>query len=199
MMTQALNNSSDNKMETKGKIPSSKILLWLGIASIVILFAALTSAYIVREAEGNWVKFELPSLFYFSTACILLSSIFMNMAMVAARKNASKTVQTTLGVTLLLGILFISGQFLGWKALVHEGIFFAGNKSNPSGSFLYVITGLHVAHLVAGILYLIFVFSKSFKNQITDKDLLRLELCATYWHFLGGLWVYLFLFLLFIR
>ena len=198
-MTQALNNTSENKTEIKGKIPSSKILLWLGIASIVILFAALTSAYIVREAEGNWVKFELPSLFYFSTACIVLSSVFMNMAMVAARKNATKSVQTTLGITLLLGILFVVGQFLGWKALVHEGIFFAGNKSNPSGSFLYVITGLHVAHLVAGILYLVYVFSQSFKIQVSTKDLMRLELCATYWHFLGGLWVYLFLFLLFIR
>ena len=199
MMIQALNNTSDNNTESKGKIPSSKILLWLGIASIVILFAALTSAYIVREAEGNWVKFELPSLFYFSTACIVLSSVFMNMAMVAARKNAVKIVQATLGITLLLGILFIAGQFLGWKALVNEGIFFAGNKSNPSGSFLYVITGLHVAHLVAGILYLVYVFSKSFKSQNSSKDLMRLELCATYWHFLGGLWVYLFLFLLFIR
>lgn len=198
MMTQALNNISDNTAG-KGKIPSSKILLWLGIASISILFAALTSAYIVREAEGNWVKFDLPSLFYFSTACIVLSSIFMNMATVAAKKNAAKNTRTALGITLVLGILFIVGQFLGWKALVHEGIFFAGNKSNPSGSFLYVITGLHVAHLVAGILYLAFVFIKSFNNQISSKDVMRVELCATYWHFLGGLWVYLFLFLLFIR
>jgi cytochrome c oxidase subunit 3 len=196
MMTQTLDN---NTTEEKGKIPSAKILLWLGIGSIVILFAALTSAYIVREAEGNWVKFELPSLFWFSTACILLSSVFMNNALVAARKNNFKGISIALGITLILGIFFVIGQFLGWKALVHDGIFFAGNKSNPSGSFLYVITGLHVAHLIAGLIYLFVVFTKSIKNRYNAAHLMSLELCATYWHFLGGLWVYLFLFLLLIR
>jgi cytochrome c oxidase subunit 3 len=190
---------TDNKLENNGKIPSAKILLWLGIGSIVILFGALTSAYIVREAEGNWVKFDLPTQFWITTGIIILSSVFINRASSAAKKNNFKTLQISLGISLILGIIFIIGQFLGWEALVKNGIFFAGNKSNPSGSFLYVITGLHVAHLVAGIIYLLVVFLKSFKKIYTGADRLSLELCATYWHFLGGLWVYLFLFLLFIR
>ncbi len=194
-MEQVIEKNSDNN----GKIPSAKILLWLGIGSIVIIFGALTSAYIVREAEGNWVKFALPQMFWVSTSVILLSSATMNWAIASAKANKSATIKMALGITFILGVCFVLAQFLGWKTLVHEGIFFAGSKSNPSGSFLYVITGLHVAHLLAGILYLFAMFIKSFKNTFNSSNLLSLELCATYWHFLGGLWVYLFLFLLFIR
>lgn len=195
MMTRTLNQDS----ESKGKIPSAKILLWLGIASIVIMFGALTSAYIVREAEGNWVKFALPMMFWVSTSIILLSSVTMNWALSSAKENKNERVKIALGLTLLLGAGFVTAQFLGWQTLVSQDIFFAGNKSNPSGSFLYVITGLHVAHLLAGILFLLVMFIKSFRNKLNTSNLLSLELCATYWHFLGGLWVYLFLFLLFIR
>ncbi len=194
-MAEALDNNSGKS----GKIPSAKILLWLGIGSIVILFAALTSAYIVREAEGNWTKFEMPAMFWISTSVIIFSSVFMNWALASAKKNNFSSIRTALIITLMLGLAFVVTQFLGWKALVHQNIFFAGSKSNPAGSFFYVITGLHVVHLLAGLLYLLAMLIKAFKNKFNSSNLLGLELCATYWHFLGGLWVYLFLFLLFIR
>jgi cytochrome c oxidase subunit 3 len=179
------------------KIPSAKILLWLAMASMVMLFAGLTSAYVVRQAEGNWISFALPKAFYASTAIIIISSIFMQWALVSSRKDQSANIKIALITTLGLGLSFVFTQFIAWSMLVKEGIFFVGNNIN--GSFLYVLSGLHLAHLAGGILYLIYVITKAIREKISSGNYLAVQLCATYWHFLGVLWIYLFVFLSVIR
>ena len=182
--------------ETATGIPTPKVLLWIAIVSMIMLFAGLTSAYIVREADGNWVKFELPFAFYISTGVMLISSATLYMGMQAVRADKLQSLTYFLIATLGLGLTFCFTQFMGWSELVRTGIFFTGN---PSGSFLYVITGLHLAHLAGGILYLMAVTVKSIKGSYNSKNLLQVQLLSTYWHFLDGLWIYLFVFLLLIR
>jgi cytochrome c oxidase subunit 3 len=174
-------------------------LLWVGIISIVMLFAGLTSAYIVREAEGNWLVFKMPMLFWVSTAIILVSSITMSMAQNAIKKGNLSGLKTLTAITLLLGIAFAVCQFMGWSDLVESKVFFTGSQSNASGSFFYVITGLHLAHLAGGLIALIVVLVKAGNKAYSADNYTGVTMAGTYWHFLDILWIYLFLFLLFIR
>ena len=141
----------ENQPQEKPKIATEKVLLAIGIGSIVMLFAGLTSGYIVRQAEGNWKFFELPSVFYVSSIIILISSFTMQMAIRAVKKDDLSQVKTFLLITLGLGLAFVFSQFLGWNELVKNDVYFA-DKLTPSGSFFYVITGLHLAHLAFGLL-----------------------------------------------
>lgn len=170
-----------------------KFAMWLFLGSVMMLFAAFTSAYIVRQAEGNWLYFELPQLFYTTTVVILLSSVTMQWAYFAAKKDNLETAKTMIALTTVLGFGFLVGQLLGWKELVSNSIYFVGN---PSGSFIYVITGLHGLHVVSAIVYLVIILVSVFRLKIHSRNLAPIEMCATYWHFLGGLWLYLFVFLL---
>jgi cytochrome c oxidase subunit III len=173
-----------------------KFALWLFIVSIIMVFGALTSAYIVRAAEGNWLQFEIPTMFYVSTAIILLSSGTMHWAYLNARRNELGLLKIAMALTFFLGGLFLYTQWLGWAQLVEMGVFFAGNKANPAGSFFYVISGLHMAHIISGLIYLAIILGACFQFQIHSKSLIRLEMCASYWHFLDVLWIYLFFFLM---
>ena len=184
----------ENQPQEKPKIATEKVLLAIGIGSIVMLFAGLTSGYIVRQAEGNWKFFELPSVFYVSSIIILISSFTMQMAIRAVKKDDLSQVKTFLLITLGLGLAFVFSQFLGWNELVKNDVYFA-DKLTPSGSFFYVITGLHLAHLAFGLLGLIITGSKSIRERYSSQNYLGISLCAIYWHFLGGLWIYLFVFL----
>lgn len=184
--------------ETSGP-KTAKALLWLGIVSIVMLFAGLTSAYIIRQAKGEWLKFDLPVQFYVSTALILISSATLLWAFISVKKDNQQAVTIGVGATFLLGISFLISQVSGWGSMVENGIFFTGPGSNVSASFLYVITALHAAHTFGGIIALLITFINSVKKKYNSKKILGLQLCSTYWHFLGALWIYLFLFLLFIR
>lgn len=174
------------------KIPTLKIVLWVALASIVMLFAGLTSAYMVREAEGNWVQFVLPKAFYISSILILGSSFTMQMAVSAIKKNNFQAVKRYLIVTLALGLGFVFSQFLGWSSLVDQKVYLVGN---PSGSFVYALTGLHLAHLIGGILALMLTSGKAIMEKYNANNYLGISLCAIYWHFLDGLWIYLFVFL----
>jgi cytochrome c oxidase subunit 3 len=196
MSTVAINKEKD---QTYTGIPSPKIFLWIAIVSIIMLFAGLTSGYIVRQAEGNWVHFELPKIFYLSTAFIVISSGFVQWAVWSAKKNQQRNLLTGLITTLGLGLAFAFAQFLGWTQLVEMKVFFGGATANPSGSFLYVLTGLHLAHLGAGLIYLLVIITNSIRGKYNAENNLPVQLCATYWHFLDILWVYLFIFLLAIR
>ncbi len=170
-----------------------KFAMWLFMASVMMLFAALTSAYIVRQAEGNWLFFELPAFFTASTVIIVLSSVTMQWAFFAARKNQISTVRTQLTLTFVAGSAFLVLQVLGWQALVTNSVYFVGN---PSGSFLYVITGLHGLHIVSALVFLFIVWVASLKITHYAEKIAQMEMCTTYWHFLGVLWVYLYVFLL---
>jgi len=176
-----------------------KILLWLGIAGMIMLFSALISAYVVMEGRTSWMHYDLPAIFSISTAVILLSSISMNKALSATKANESQKASAALLITLFLGLLFAVLQFVGWNDLYANNIVFAGQNSNPAGSFIYVFTGLHIAHLLGGIIALLVTLYKNSKRVYSSENRLGVELCASYWHFLDGLWLYLFLFLVFVR
>ena len=170
-----------------------KFALWLFIVTIIMLFAAFTSAYIVRQAEGNWLDFSLPTIFYWNTGILLLSSVTMQWAYNSAKRDDLKNIKTAISLTIILGICFLISQIFGWGMLVDAGVFFVGN---PSGSFMYIFTGLHGVHLISGIFFIIMVLIATVKYNVHSKNILLIEMCNTYWHFLNALWVYLFIFLL---
>lgn len=189
--------SVEEKRITREKV--AKPLLYISMVGMLMIFASLTSAYIVRQKKGDWLNFELPQMFYISTAIIIISSVSINWALAAAKKNDFKSVKWATLTTLLLGIAFTITQFQAWGALVDQKVFFAGKYSNASGSFLYVLTGLHLAHLFGGIIAVFVVWIKSIQQKYNSENLLGIRLCAIFWHFLDLLWIYLFVFLLFQR
>ena len=187
----------EEKRITREKV--AKPLLWIGMVSMVMIFASLTSAYVVRMEKGDWLKIELPQLFYISTALIIMSSVSMNWALSSAKKNNLKAVKQALSFTLLLGVGFVFSQLMAWGDLVKQHIFFAGKMSNASGSFLYVISGVHLVHLMGGLISVMITLIMAIKEKYNSNNLLGLKLCSIYWHFLDILWIYLFLFLLFVH
>jgi cytochrome c oxidase subunit III len=170
-----------------------KFALWLFIVSIVMIFASMSSAYLVRQSEGNWLEFELPFIFWINSAILVASSITIQWAYFSAKRDNLEALKIAMGITTLLGIAFLVGQWYSWVDLVNMQVFLVGN---PSGSFLYVITGLHALHLISGIIFLIVVLVAAFRYKVHAKNMVRMEMCATYWHFLDILWLYLFVFLL---
>jgi cytochrome c oxidase subunit III len=177
-------------------INSKKFILWLFMVTIVMVFAALTSAYIVRKADGEWLLFTLPSVFTVSTVIILLSSVSMQFAYTMLKKGQEMMSKLLLAITLVLGVVFLYTQLQGWSALVDANVFFGGASSNPAGSFAYVLSGLHAFHLGTGLIYMVIVLSMLLGGKISAKNSLQFELCTTYWHFLDLLWIYLFVFLM---
>jgi len=170
-----------------------KFILWLFVVSIIMLFASQTSAYLVRRAEGNWLEFEMPRIFWYSTGVLLVSSLAMQTAYFAAKKDDFRLLKIAISITFVLGLTFLWMQFEGWKQLVAMNVYFVGN---PSGSFFYVFTGLHGFHIISGIIVLIYAWAAVFKQKVHSKNLRQIQICATYWHFLDLLWLYLFVFLL---
>ncbi len=172
-----------------------KFALWLFIVSIVMLFAALTSAYIVKQADGNWLTFQLPRTFILSTIIIALSSGTMHLVYLAAKKDELKRVNIMLVATVVLGLMFLASQYWSWRELVANNVYFVSNY--VSGSFIYIFTGLHGLHIVSGIIFLLITLGSALRLKVHAKNLALIEMCMTYWHFLGGLWLYLYLFLMF--
>ncbi|MFZ1808760.1 MAG: cytochrome c oxidase subunit 3 [Cyclobacteriaceae bacterium] len=170
-----------------------KFAMWLFVASVGMLFASLTSAYIVRQAEGNWLYFDLPATLYWTTAIILVSSVTMQMAYWAAKKDQLERVKVLVSITMGFGLVFLIGQWMAWQDLIGNSIYLIGN---PSGSFIYIITGLHGLHIISALVYLVIVMVSAYRFKIHSRSLAQIEMCTTYWHFLGGLWLYLFIFLL---
>ena len=171
-----------------------KFALWLFIVSIIMIFASLTSAFIVKQGEGSWLDYNLPSMFWYNTGIIVISSGLLQWAYFAAKQNQFNKLVTILGATVTLGLVFLIGQWLAWGQLVSMEVYFVGN---PAGSFIYVLTGLHAFHLISGIIFLMVVLASATKRRIHSGNMVRMEMCTTYWHFLGALWVYLFVFLVF--
>jgi len=173
-----------------------RFALWLFIVSVIMLFGAWTSAYIVKRGEPGWSSFELPGQFWVSSLIIILSSATMVWAQMSAKKDQIEQTKLALGLTTLLGGAFLVAQWLGWQKMVEMNFYFAGLGSNSSSSFIYVLTGFHGLHIISGLVVLAIALISTFQYKVHSKSMLRLELCSTYWHFLGGLWLYLFVFLL---
>jgi cytochrome c oxidase subunit III len=186
-------------MSPQVKEKSRKFLLWIGLVSIAMMFAGLTSGYIVRRQTGTWQKFDLPYTFFISTALILISSLTMNWVVQLIRKNEIKKLPAAVLLTFLLGIGFGVFQVISWSILIKNNIYFTGTSSSASGSYLYILCALHLAHILGGLIALGVVYVRALLKKYTADNYLGIKLCATYWHFLDGLWVYLFVFMLMMR
>ena len=171
-----------------------KFILWLFIVSILMLFASFTSAYLVRRAEGNWLEFTVPAIFGYSTIVLVLSSLTMHWAYLAAKKDNFNALRIAISITFALGMVFLYMQFQGWVELVRNNVYFVGN---PAGSFIYVFTGMHAFHLISGLIVLVFALVAAFRLRIHAKSLEQVQVASTYWHFLDVLWIYLYFFLLY--
>ncbi|MCF6359747.1 MAG: cytochrome c oxidase subunit 3 [Cyclobacteriaceae bacterium] len=174
-------------------INPKKFILWLFMVSIVMVFAALTSGFIVRQAEGNWIIYELPSQLWISTVILVVSSLTAHWALKSAQKSNSLQTKLGLWVTFGLGLVFLSTQVWVWEILVQHDVYLVGN---PGGSFLYVLMGVHAFHLISGLIYLMIMLVKSYRANEVSEIQFQLSLSTTYWHFLGGLWIYLYVFLI---
>ena len=181
------------------KMHPKKFNLWLFNIGIIMLFSGLTSAYIVRKGDGNWFSFELPTIFLYSTIIILLSSASMWYAYRSAKADHISGVKIGLWVTIALGIGFTISQLMGWAAMVDAGLYLTTPKEGDkvSASFVYVISFLHLAHIVAGLIFLSITTARAYQLRVHRKATLLIDMCNTYWHFIGLLWVYLYLFFYF--
>ena len=187
------------QMEQKVKERTFKQMLWISMISMTMMFAGLTSAYVVSRAREDWVSFELPSAFYLSTILILLSSVSFVFARRSLLSGDHSRSNLFLGLTLVLGLAFVFYQFNGFNQLIEAGLYTTGPESNVASSFLYVITGAHLLHIFAGIIVLIRVIYKNMQQRYTVENHLGFTLGAIFWHFVDALWIYLFLFFFFIR
>lgn len=172
-----------------------KFGLWIGMASITMMFAALTSAYLVRRPAGNWYEFKLPVQFFISTLIIIASSITMEWAYKSLKNQNQRNYNYGIILTFVLGILFLISQILSWKALVASGITI---NLSVSGSFLYALSGIHAAHVIGGIAAIMVCVANAFLSSFTVNSmrLLKIDLVRQYWHFVDILWIYLLLFLI---
>jgi len=185
-------NMEGNKR--KGVNPQ-KFALWIGMASIIMMFTGWTSAYIVKHAAGNWLEFGLPNVFYYSTAAIVLSSIVLHLSYIGYKKQREGMYKGLLVTAFVLGITFVVLQYQGWMDLFAMGVDF---KANVAGSFTYLITAAHAVHVLGGIAALIVAMIHAFtlRFRYTEKRKNRFELVLQYWHFVDILWIYLLLFML---
>jgi cytochrome c oxidase subunit III len=183
-------------MEKKQKLHPHKFTLWVAIASILMMFAGLTSAYIVKRNQANWQTFNLPLAFWYSTVVVVLSSGTMIMALKSFKERAMSKYRMLMLATMILGAIFIALQVLGFQQLWAKGITL---QANVSYSFLYVIVGLHALHVIGGVIALIVMSLLAFSTKKRSYSSVPVEVMSTYWHFVDILWLYLLLFLLLIK
>lgn len=173
------------------KLHPHKFTLWVAMASIIMMFAGLTSAYIVKSSTANWEVVQTPKMFWFSTAAILISSLTVQMALRAFKQREMRQYRNLMGITVVLGILFVVFQWLGFQWMWNNGVRL---KGAGQGQFLYIIAGLHALHVIGGIIALVWMLAKAFygKNRIYNS--VPVEVVSTYWHFVDILWLYLLVF-----
>ncbi|WP_100614134.1 cytochrome c oxidase subunit 3 [Confluentibacter citreus] len=179
---------------------AKKMMLWFGIVSLIMSFAGWTSAFVVSSSRPDWLKdFQLPNAFIVSTVVIILSSGSFFLAKQALKKDKKQLTTLWLFVTLILGCIFIFNQFSGFQQIIDLGYNFTGPTSNVTMSYIYLIALVHILHVVVGLICLLVVIYNHFKQKYNASKMLGFELASTFWHFIDILWVYLFLFLYFIR
>lgn len=185
-----------NVASQKKNIHPHKFTLWVAMGSIIMMFAGLTSAYIVKSNQPKWITFEMPVIFWYSTAVLLISSITIQTALRKFKDRRMGTYRNFLSITLILGVIFIVLQCLGFYLIWQSGVTLKGSGSAP---FMYIIFGLHGLHVAGGIIALLVTFVKAFSMRRRSYDAVPVEVISTYWHFVDILWVYLFIFFLLIQ
>ena len=179
---------------------SSKMILLFAMVSMFMMFAGLTSAFIVSKSRVDWLKdFQLPTAFYVSTALIVACSVTFHLAKKAIQKDNRSLTMMMLLATLLLGVLFVVSQFEGFGQIIASGYYMTGQGSSITVTFLYIIAFMHLLHLAGGIISLLIIIYNHFKQKYNSTQTLGIELGAMYWHFLDLLWVLLFLFIYFFK
>jgi len=176
------------------KIHPHKFTLWIALGSIIMMFAGLTSAYIVKRDQPGWVPIELPSVFWYSTAVILVSSLTMQMSVRAFKDRAMSQYRILITLTAILGLAFILLQVIGYMSFEARGIKLVGRGSNASNSFILAIGGLHALHVLGGVIALLVMFFRAFSMNSRNYSSVPVEIVSTYWHFVDILWIYLFVF-----
>ncbi|MFV0606694.1 MAG: heme-copper oxidase subunit III [Niabella sp.] len=180
--------------EQHKKLHPFKFTLWVAIASIMMMFAGLTSAFIVKSNLTGWRTIEMPGVFWASTVVIVLSSFTMILAVKAFKQREMQRYRTMLWATLVLGLVFTVCQIIGFSQLWEMNIRFKG--SSGAGQFFYVITGLHALHVLGGIVAVIYFLIKSYTGKVKLYNIVPVEVLGVYWHFIDILWVYLMIFFL---
>ena len=183
-------------MEQRKKIHPHKFTLWVAIASISMMFAGLTSAYIVKESQANFLNFRLPLAFWYSTAAMIASSITIWMAQKKFKNREMASYRKLVTGTFILGLLFVVLQVVGFRELYKNGLTLT---TNVSVSFLYVIVLLHAVHVLGGVVALMVMFIRAFRTKTKSYNAVPVEVMGTYWHFVDFLWIYLLVFLLAVR
>ena len=178
--------------QQRKRIHPHKFTLWVAIGSIIMMFAGLTSAYIVKSNQAAWQSIEMPKIFWFSTGTIVLSSLIMQMALRSFKQRDMNRYRLLIAATFALGVVFVVLQWIGFNQLWSEGIQFKG--SSGGGQFLYVIAGLHAVHVLGGVIALMVMFIRAFLGRTKLYGSVPVEIMATYWHFVDVLWIYLFVF-----
>ena len=179
---------------------SYKLILLFAMISMTMMFAGLTSAFVVSKSRVDWLKdFELPIAFYISTIVIIGCSITFYLAKKAIQKDNRSTTTTMLLATLVLGVLFVVSQFAGFGQIIESGYYMTGQGSSITVTFLYIIAFIHLLHLAGGLISLLIIIYNHFKQKYNSTQTLGIELGAMYWHFLDLLWFLLFLFLYFFK
>ena len=182
--------------EQRKKIHPHKFTLWVALGSIIMMFAGLTSAYVVKRDQPGWTSFFIPRAFWYSTAVILVSSVTIQMALRAFRDREMLRYRTLLTTTAVLGIVFVLLQWLGFRTIWDSGINFHGSGG---GQFLYIIAGLHAVHVLGGIVPLVVMVGRAYATKTRSYNSVPVELMSTYWHFVDLLWLYLFIFFMAIK
>lgn len=182
--------------EQRKKIHPHKFTLWVALGSIVMMFAGLTSAYIVKRDAPGWTTFSIPRAFWYSTGVMLLSSVTVQMALKAFKEREMMRYRNLITLTAFLGVAFVALQWIGFKSIWNSGVTL---KGSGGGQFLYIIAGLHALHVLGGIVALIILFIKAFASKVRRYNSIPIELMSTYWHFVDLLWIYLFIFFIGIK
>ncbi|WP_139957580.1 cytochrome c oxidase subunit 3 [Flavicella sediminum] len=181
----------------EGKKKTAKPMMWISMVSMTMMFAGLTSAYVISSNREDWISFELPQAFFLSSLFIVLSSITLHFSKVAIRKSNRNLATLLLLATLVFGLGFVFEQFQGFEALKSMGLYFTGPESAVSSSMLLVIVFAHVIHVAVGVICLFVIIYNHFKLRYTANNMLGLELGAIFWHFVDLLWIGLFCFFYF--
>lgn len=183
-------------LDMKRKIHPYKFNMWLVLAGIVMFFAAFTSAYIVMHQRNAWESFSMPHVFWLSTVVILASSLTMYLALKRFKAHRMGAYKQLMTITAILGLVFLAAQLAGFGQMYKDGFTLSWNIS---AGFLYVIIGAHMVHVLGGVIALFVMFFRAYRRKVRTYDPVPVEVVSTYWHFVDGLWIYLYIFFLIIR
>lgn len=176
--------------ETAVPLNTAQLGLWAFLATLSMLFAGFTSAYLVRRTVSDWQPIAMPPVLWLNTAMLFSSSITLEAARGSMRRRRTAALNGWLLATAVLGMAFLVGQLFAWRQLAAQGIYV---PTNPHSSFFYMLTGVHGLHLLGGILALLYALGRAWRSRLASAEPHALDLCATYWHFVDGVWLYLFL------